>query len=427
MNSNILLTISNLAWICPCIIVAQSVKGYPDEIDIPLNRKCNDTSCVPSKPYWLEDDVGDKAAPPGVNDKTHAADDRNRHPYERDGKYWLVPPFLIGACSVIVLYIFVHCIYLHCYAKKKMRKLATTRQYPPAIVISDDPTSTNSYQPYTPIVKYEGAYGQTEIHPFLLCHPFDDNEWERQLEQRRRSSVRSSIRKKSFSLQIPKLFGKQRPSVCSAGAVLEPSSSASDQETPKLDSRRPTRASICFVPVGRTLSEPSGAPTDWSQLPGFMFPSVVMPTNVPDGVTSSGSPGVSSDGEGQPPLPTSQPTPIIVIRRPSTQINLPPGATVLGTQPPAPASPAPPSTSAPTTGTPTPNTGTPATNSSVLSSASSSSVASTTAATIHAEPSAKVNGLSKPEVQVTFHIEDCDSGQGGEIPLEEIKEETHES
>ena len=416
-RSTFVVSVFLLAWIYQT--KAQSVKGYPDELDVPFNKKCNDTSCMPPptpKPKW-EDKAN--AAPPGVNDKTHEKDeDRDRHPYERDGKYWLVPPFLIGACSVIVMYIFVHCVYLHCYAKKRLRKLQS-RPYPPAIVISDDPTSTNSYQPYTPVVKYEGAYGQTELHPFLLCHPFDDNEWERQLEQRRRSSVRSIRKKSSFSLQIPKFFGQQRPSVCSAGAVLDQSSSPTDQDVPKLDSRRPTRASICFLPVGRTLSEPSAANADWSQLPAYMFPSVLMPNGqLADGAPPSPAPA-PADGEGQT-FPTP---PIIVIRRPSTQINLP--VPTLGVQPSPPTQSA-----APTAAKGANVTSAPKVTSNASSNSSNQSIAGTTAATIHAEPSSnKVNGSVKPEVQVTFHLEDCsDSGSPAiEIPLQEIKEETHES
>ena len=367
----------SILWILPGIVAGQSAKGYPSEVDIPFNRKCNGTSCAPNKPYWIESEIGDNAAPPGINDKTQNDNNEDQHSYKRDDKYWLMPPFLVGACSVIVVYIFMHCIYVHCSKKKKMPSLGS-RQLPPAIIISDDPTSTNSYQLNTPIVKYEGANGQTEIHPFLLCQPFDDNEWERQLEQRRRSSVKSSFRKKSFSLQIPKLFGgNQRPSVCSPAAVLDPSSSNRDPDAPKLDAQ-PARASICFVPVGRTVSEPSGAPSKWTELQGIVYPTVMMPKNqpVPDGGSTSTS--TAGDGEAlQPP-----PTPIIflsgtggdiLLRRPSAQINLQPAPTPGGTVP----------TSVPNTSAPAPVTSTPATG--------------TTAATVHSESCGKTNGVVKQE------------------------------
>lgn len=45
-------------------------------------------------------------------------------PYSQKGKLALVPAFLIGASLLIVVYIITNCIYIHCYAKRKMAAMA---------------------------------------------------------------------------------------------------------------------------------------------------------------------------------------------------------------------------------------------------------------------------------------------------------------
>ena len=186
-------------------------------------------------------------APPGINDKTHGQNltDAPYHPYDYHGPYTLVPPFLIGASTVICVYIVVHCLYLHCWTKKNMKKIAE-RQFPPALVISDDfdQTSRSSISGYSPL--FRGADSSDGGQHMFLYQVIDEDEWERQLALRRKSSVAGpisrksslafdSLRKKSVSLQIPAMFGKR--------------SSISVEQ----DGKRPKRGSICMVPVVRSL------------------------------------------------------------------------------------------------------------------------------------------------------------------------------
>ena len=53
-----------------------------------------------------------------------------------------MPPFLIGAFSVLVLYGFFHCLYMHCYTEKKVKRIATRAvAKAPTIIINDDPSA----------------------------------------------------------------------------------------------------------------------------------------------------------------------------------------------------------------------------------------------------------------------------------------------
>ncbi|ELT97803.1 hypothetical protein CAPTEDRAFT_210204 [Capitella teleta] len=172
------------------------------------------------------------------HDSTGGPPHNSHDPYEKgEGKMWLVPPFLIGACSVILIYIVVHCLYLHCYAKRKMQHMQ------PTLVFSDD-GSNSSLQAFTPYVKYDASFGQTEL---LVCrHSFEDT------------------RRKSSHLQLPFFkHNKPRLSTSSAGSVLE--------STPPVEGEEPARntrgrASICLVPVGRK----SSSKEEWLPLQSFM-------------------------------------------------------------------------------------------------------------------------------------------------------------
>ena len=214
-----------------------------------VHIKCNGTQC--------SEETVDNVAPPGFDDKTYGRTHRNDyHPYDRNGAYWLVPPFLIGASTVITIYIIIHCLYFHCYAAKKMKKLAE-QSYPPAIFISDEQTSTGSYQAYSPIVIYDQNEGESKEMPsFFLYQPEEEQHSQRagSIRSSLKSSIRSSLKrsttgsKKSVTVQMSNLRPKNQRSVSES----ESSDQASGQ-----DDARPKRVSICFVPVQRSLSVPA--------------------------------------------------------------------------------------------------------------------------------------------------------------------------
>ena len=223
-------------------------------------------------------------------------------PYDRHGRYWLVPPFLIGASSVIVLYIAIHCLYLHCYAKRKIRQMAGRAASTPAIVFSDggDGPSVSSIPSFTPVVTYDGAspYGRTDLResqPFIVYQPTESPEKRQRPASCRRAS---SSRRRSGHLRLPAfLGGKNRPrsSVCSESAAMETSTASSDgPPDPRTDVRR-ARASICLVPVCRTISDPTGGANgqrtvEWTPLQGLLYP----PSVVLSGNASATIPGGTS-------------------------------------------------------------------------------------------------------------------------------------
>lgn len=208
-------------------------------------------------------------------------------PYDPEGRYWLVPPFLIGASVVIVLYIVVHCLYLHCYAKKKMRHLAARASQPHIVFDPDGPSSSSI--PLTPVVKYERGTGRTELveaQPFLFYEM---------------DGVTSPETSDNYSyvegqhLRLPSFLKRKRSpraSVCSASATIGSVESSDNFSEGRRDFRQ-ARASICFVPVNRALSEPGG--TKGSTRPSLDL-SGAIPQNASftfaDGVSAGGSPVV---------------------------------------------------------------------------------------------------------------------------------------
>ena len=241
--------------------------------------------------------------------------------YDKNNKYPLMPTFMISASSVIGIYIIVHCLYLHCYAKRKMRQLSRRNISPHAIIFSDgDGPSTSSIQAFTPMVSYDGSsYGHTEVsgaQPFIVYQTPDTPETP---SPEVSSERRPSKRKKSMHLQIPEMFrnrGRPRTSVCSAGATLETpmtSTGGTTSEADKPRTRRPTRASICYIPVSRTISDPTGGAQNQQKfeltpLQGFIYPSVVLPN------TSFSVPRSSISSASRDELPTS---PFILIPNPA--------------------------------------------------------------------------------------------------------------
>ena len=113
---------------------------------------------------------------------------------DMDIKYGLVPVFLIGASSVIIIYIVMHCLYLHCYAKRKMQHMAAKSQANTTISLNNGHTSHNM-QPVTPIVKYDMPYGKTEI---LLTTPFlVETRNKNQTQISKTSNIKNMFSKKS--------------------------------------------------------------------------------------------------------------------------------------------------------------------------------------------------------------------------------------
>ena len=215
-----------------------------------------------------------------VRKTTHSNNERNtigerREIRRREEDYWIVPPFLIGASSVFVVYATVQCIYIHCYGKKKMAGNPPTNgrrshgvtdaaRLPamlPTIIINDDP-STSSYTPsFMPMMSYNGprhnstgsvfSDDDAEARPFLLSP-----------ETTGAQSEQFDSRRYSLHLVVPhEMSSVPRSSICSAGPVLENSSGSGEL--------RAHRGSICYVPVGHAFSVPPH--NDYSFPQGFLF------------------------------------------------------------------------------------------------------------------------------------------------------------
>ncbi|CAD5124840.1 unnamed protein product [Dimorphilus gyrociliatus] len=124
------------------------------------------------------------------------------HPYSEKGKLALVPAFLIGASLLIVFYIIANCIYIHCYAKRKMAAMArkngeetkpsTPKREVPTVVVEDAseineitrnestprasfcvvPVSTSSenesIQLYSPVLMKSSEGDHVVYHPLMV-------------------------------------------------------------------------------------------------------------------------------------------------------------------------------------------------------------------------------------------------------------------
>ena len=207
---------------------------------------CNETWCLDNQVPNRE-----QATPPTFNDKTHnGTNEQQRLDNNSYNTYLSVQPFLIGASTVIVIYVVINCLYIHCYAKCKMKKLAE-RHFPPTIIISDDPTSNSSYQPYTPVVRYNEHGEMIQGGSFVFYQPYEE-EWEQSQYNLHASlsslgrSAKSKSSKKKATLQIPRIFRKKKRTKTSI------------ENTETLDDNRPSpqNTHICLVPVHRSRSMP---------------------------------------------------------------------------------------------------------------------------------------------------------------------------
>ena len=237
---------------------------------------------------------------------------RNRKS-EASDKYGLVPPFLGAASAVIIIYIVIHCLYLHCYAKKKMKRMAQHNalhsQTPATIVMTDHPSSA-SMQPITPIVKYEGAYGKTEVlHPqsYFMRSSSSQSQCQsqssaqkdlspggtviggetRQLFQtppspkpveiiksgaKRTSSLLSSIKSKSSKKSSSRMSTSSIGTDISIGlneheVLLKAQRSSFDHGVAPA-----VRTNVCFVPLGNTVNEiQANESSEWIPVQGYIY------------------------------------------------------------------------------------------------------------------------------------------------------------
>lgn len=236
-----------------------------------------------------------------VQQHDYAEGNENGHAYEKDGKYWLVPPFLIGASSIVVIYVFVHCMYTHCSCaddkQRRRRPGAPGGPMPirrvqittaagmttamggngrgPTIVLSDSAgaggngggsTNAASGSRLVPLVCYDdasaatgsgsaaggglgSAYGRTQLveaQPFLIYEQCDDS-----LDYYEEQPP--TPRKGSGFLQLPAAIGRRLSQARLSFSSIGRGSHGRDREP---------RASLCFLPVARTISDPSGVPGD---------------------------------------------------------------------------------------------------------------------------------------------------------------------
>ena len=73
---------------------------------------CNGSECQ-QKPATGPYNINN-AAPPGFDDKTYGRTNHSQHrPFNHDGQYWFIPPFLIGASTVIIVYIVIAVVHMN--------------------------------------------------------------------------------------------------------------------------------------------------------------------------------------------------------------------------------------------------------------------------------------------------------------------------
>lgn len=235
---------------------------------------------------------------------------KNRKPDAASDKYGLVPPFLGAASAVIAIYIVVHCLYLHCYAKKKMERMAQRNalqsQTPATIVMTDHPSSA-SMQPMTPLVKYEGAYGKTEVlqpQPYFMRSASNQHTAGQGPGQETVSSAGSGGESgKLFqsppspkAMEIIKTGAKRTSSLLSSIKSRSSKKSSSRMSTSSVGTDvsislneqevllRAQRASldqgvtpaiktnVCFVPFGKTVSElQANESSEWIPVQGYIY------------------------------------------------------------------------------------------------------------------------------------------------------------
>ena len=174
-----------------------------------------------------------------------------------DIKYGLVPIFLIGASSIIIVYITIHCLYLHCYAKRKMQHMASQHRGGTTTILLNDGQTSANVQAVTPVVKYEAPYGKTEVMkttPFLVEEQIKEPP---PLNSTKRASLKQLFSNKS----------SKRNSLQCQESVKE------------LSPRAGTKASICFVPMGKTIEDPSGSSLNWTMLQGFVYSHIQLQSN----------------------------------------------------------------------------------------------------------------------------------------------------
>ena len=254
-----------VSWSGEQHVIADGLEDLQNTTQDPCEMSPSASSCVTTRAQ----------PPPKVPKATLAGNTKRGAPGDPD-KYGLVPPFLIGASIVIIVYIVAHCLYLHCYAKKKMRHMAESNTSHTTYVVNDGPSNASL------AVRYDGAYGRTELintAHYLVCQkgPVDTSVVSSDSEASGTSKPHQSTPKESRS-RILAMFRKgpkkepHRWSVGSGDSVgalprveMEPAAGP--------PARDASRTSLCFVPVGKPVPEQksNALNSEWTPVQGFMY------------------------------------------------------------------------------------------------------------------------------------------------------------
>ena len=200
----------------------------------------------------------DISIPPGFDDKTYGRSNQtgSRTQTEELGwTYWLVPPFLIGASTVVIVYIIVHSFYFHCYIVRRVKNVRN-RANLPSIVISDDQISSHaSYAHYSSQIIALNENGELDIttssSSAYLLHPnITSSTSSHLLRPPQDGSIYRGLMKKSVSLQIP--IQTMRSKSYNATDSTEHSVKTSQDGNGKTDNNGKVKAkhvSISMVPI----------------------------------------------------------------------------------------------------------------------------------------------------------------------------------
>ena len=200
---------------------------------------------------------------------------------ETDIKYGLVPAFLIGASSVILLYILFHCLYLHCYVKPKKRKLAreaaqkdaAEAETCPALMAVDHRLPAH----LASVVTYDNRHQQAEIQGQMFTPPTG-----KARQTKAPNSMATQGHTGVFTLLTP-----TPPRRVPEGAETE----MSEGPGAAAEGAGPVqRTSICFVPVA-TSGNTAAANGEWAPVPGYLYSAMLVTGDPPDGQPSAGQIG----------------------------------------------------------------------------------------------------------------------------------------
>ena len=145
-----------------------------------------------------------------------------------------------------------------------MQRMASKNQGTTTILLNDAHAQSN-LQAVTPIVKYEAPYGKTEV---LQSTPF-------LVEQRHKNDI--GINKTASGAKRSSL--KNILNNVTPKTVNIKSNSSNSGQTRVTSPPPGTQASICFVPVGKPISDIPGSSQTWTMLQGFVYSQIQMSSN----------------------------------------------------------------------------------------------------------------------------------------------------